>query len=39
MNYRVILGSACLLVSILGITTGDHCDAGYGCEIDCEFGC
>jgi hypothetical protein len=39
MNYRVILGSVCLLASILGITTGDHCDAGYGCEIDCEFGC
>jgi len=18
---------------------GDYCDAGYGCEIDCEFGC
>ena len=39
MNYRVILGIVCLLASILGVTTGDHCDAGYGCEIDCEFGC
>lgn len=39
MNYRIVLGSVCLLVSILGVTTGDYCDAGYGCEIDCEFGC
>jgi hypothetical protein len=39
MNYRAILFSVCLLTSILGVTTGDHCDAGNGCEIDCEFGC
>jgi hypothetical protein len=26
-------------MSILGVTTGDRCDAGYGCEIDCESGC
>ena len=36
---KVILGIACLLVCACGLTMGDYCDAGNGCDIDCEFGC
>jgi hypothetical protein len=39
MNCRVILGLACLFICVSGVTMGDYCDAGYGCDIDCEFGC
>lgn len=39
MNCRIILALACLFVCVPGVTIGDYCDAGYGCDIDCEYGC
>lgn len=39
MNFNVIAGLACLFVCFCGVTMGDYCDAGYGCDIECEFGC